>query len=35
MNSSPESTDPLLNESEDRYVMFPIQDEDIWKMYKK
>jgi ribonucleotide reductase beta subunit family protein with ferritin-like domain len=27
--------DPLLKESEDRYVMFPIQDEDIWKMYKK
>lgn len=32
MNSQ---TDPLLKESEDRYVMFPIQDEDIWKMYKK
>ena len=28
-------TDPLLKESDDRYVMFPIQDEDIWKMYKK
>lgn len=27
--------DPLLNESEDRYVMFPIQDDEIWKMYKK
>lgn len=27
--------DPLLNESEDRYVMFPIQDDAIWKMYKK
>ena len=27
--------DPLLKESEDRYVMFPIQDDDIWKMYKK
>ena len=27
--------DPLLKESEDRYVMFPIQDEDVWKMYKK
>jgi ribonucleotide reductase beta subunit family protein with ferritin-like domain len=27
--------DPLLNESDDRYVMFPIQDDDIWKMYKK
>jgi len=28
-------TDLILTESEDRYVMFPIQDEDIWKMYKK
>jgi ribonucleoside-diphosphate reductase subunit M2 len=27
--------DPLLQESDDRYVMFPIQDDDIWKMYKK
>ena len=28
-------TDPLLKEDTSRYVMFPIQDEDIWKMYKK
>ena len=27
--------DPLLTESPDRYVMFPIQDDAIWKMYKK
>ena len=27
--------DPLLEESIDRYVMFPIQDNDIWTMYKK
>ena len=27
--------DPLLQESEDRYVMFPIQDESRWKVYKK
>ena len=27
--------EPLLTESKDRYVMFPIQDDDIWKMYKK
>ena len=27
--------DPLLKESPDRYVMFPIQDDAIWKMYKK
>jgi ribonucleoside-diphosphate reductase subunit M2 len=26
--------EPLLAESTDRYVMFPIQDESIWKMYK-
>jgi len=28
-------TDPILKEDTSRYVMFPIQDEDIWKMYKK
>ena len=27
--------EPLLTENPDRYVMFPIQDADIWKMYKK
>ena len=27
--------EPLLQEDENRYVMFPIQDQDIWKMYKK
>ena len=27
--------DPLLKESTDRYVMFPIQDDMIWRMYKK
>lgn len=27
--------DPLLHESTSRYVMFPIQDDEIWKMYKK
>jgi len=25
----------LLQEDESRYVMFPLQDQDIWKMYKK
>ena len=25
----------LLTENENRYVMFPIVDQDIWKMYKK
>ena len=27
--------EPLLNESENRYVIFPIQHDDIWLMYKK
>ena len=27
--------EPLLTENEDRYVMFPIEDHDIWSMYKK
>ena len=27
--------EPLLTESENRYVMFPIEDQDIWGMYKK
>jgi len=27
--------EPLLTENENRYVMFPIVDADIWKMYKK
>jgi len=27
--------DPLLSHNDSRYVMFPIKDADIWKMYKK
>ena len=27
--------EPLLDEDETRYVMFPIKNNDIWKMYKK
>ena len=27
--------EPLLQESQNRYVMFPIEDQDIWQMYKK
>ena len=27
--------EPLLNETEERFVMFPIKDESIWLMYKK
>jgi ribonucleoside-diphosphate reductase subunit M2 len=29
------SQDLLLTEDDSRYVMFPIKDQDIWKMYKK
>lgn len=29
------TTEPLLVDSDDRYVMFPIQDNAVWKMYKK
>ena len=28
-------TEPLLQEDDNRYVMFPIQDNSIWQMYKK
>jgi len=28
-------TEPILQESKDRYVMFPIQNDSIWNMYKK
>ena len=27
--------DTLLSEDDSRYVMFPIKDQDIWKMYLK
>ena len=27
--------EPLLTEDDNRYVMFPIKDDSIWKMYKK
>lgn len=30
-----ESTEPLLIENRDRFVLFPIQHDDIWQMYKK
>jgi ribonucleoside-diphosphate reductase subunit M2 len=33
--SNEKETEPLLIETDDRFVMFPIQDENIWKMYKK
>ena len=28
-------TDPLLTPDDNRFVMFPIKDQDIWQMYKK
>ena len=34
-NDTPDSIDYLLHEDVARYVMFPVRDEDIWKMYKK
>ena len=35
MNDDTPAIDYLLHEDEARYVMFPVRDEDIWKMYKK
>ena len=32
---SKQVTEPLLAENPNRYVMFPIQDQSIWSMYKK
>lgn len=29
------NTEPLLTDDDNRYVMFPIKDNDIWSMYKK
>lgn len=34
-SKSKEIKDILLDETPDRYVMFPIKDESIWNMYKK
>ena len=39
-NLSPKSTDtpvnePILEDNPDRFVLFPIQHDDIWKFYKK
>ncbi len=30
-----ESTEPLLTENPNRFVLFPIQHNDVWQMYKK
>jgi ribonucleoside-diphosphate reductase subunit M2 len=32
---SKNNVEPLLAPDDNRFVMFPIQDQDIWKMYKK
>ncbi len=33
MNSN--DNEPILTSDDSRFVMFPIQDQDIWEMYKK
>lgn len=33
--SDTNQTEPLLKEDENRYVMFPIQCNDVWEMYKR
>lgn len=35
MNTSALQAEPLLAENPNRFVLFPIQHDDIWKMYKK
>ena len=35
MKDGPTTHDIILHEDDARYVMFPVRDEDIWKMYKK
>ena len=35
LGMSPQFVEPLLKEDDNRYVMFPIKDQDIWQMYKK
>lgn len=35
MSDSANFVEPLLTADNSRYVMFPIKDNDIWKMYKK
>ena len=32
---SKKETEPLLQEDDNRFVMFPIADDSIWQMYKK
>ena len=30
-----QSTEPLLQENPKRFVLFPIEEHDVWRMYKK
>ena len=32
---SKNNSEPLLTPNDNRFVMFPIEHDDIWKMYKK
>lgn len=35
MSESSVQVEPLLEETEKRYVLFPIKYQEIWQMYKK
>jgi ribonucleoside-diphosphate reductase subunit M2 len=35
VSRAPKPSEPLLTPNDDRFVMFPIQYDDIWRMYKK
>ena len=35
LHSTTKSVDPILDPTDDRFVMFPIQHNDIWSMYKR
>ena len=34
-NKINEAEEPILKENKDRFVLFPIQHDDIWEFYKK
>ena len=35
MQENNQSPEPILEENADRFVLFPIEHDDIWKFYKK
>ena len=35
MSKTQQKTEPLLQENADRFVLFPIEHDDIWQFYKK